>query len=337
MPKLGRIRPIQILDDKLNGFLHLSFANGKRVAIARLGKHYDARMDAAPPPTSVDYHTKARAALAQTYLNDRESDCVIAGKDHLVGVFTGNDSGTPVIASDMEVQNDYVTFCGPHDQGCIITQVLDLMKSTGMLLNRQRHTINDYVAVDHTNQNLVQVAIDLFGGLTLGISLPKSWEQAWDAHGQTDGFLWEIPPNGDVNVGGHDVSLVGYNDQGVMVSTWGTVGTMTWDALASTVQLPRDTDPSVADLVIEECYALLSPDWTENGNLAPNGVDAATLAADLALIQNGQVPPLGPPGPPQPPVNPPTPVSSTLTKGFYRLASGCTATVHGDIVDVQGP
>src|SRR6185312_3355886 len=60
---------------------------------------------------------------------------------------------------------------------------------------------------------------------------------------------------------------------------------------------------------LEECYAILAPDWYGNDQLAPCGVDAATLQADLAKLGGGVIPDIGPaptpPTPPRPPVPPP--------------------------------
>ena len=48
-------------------------------------------------PVTFDYSVKAQAALGKMYLNDSIGDCVEAGQGHLVGVFTGNATGTPFI------------------------------------------------------------------------------------------------------------------------------------------------------------------------------------------------------------------------------------------------
>ncbi len=80
-------------------------------------------------------------------------------------------------------------------------------------------------------------------------------------------------------MGGHDIPAVGYSPKGVTISTWGGTRLVTWPAMLSTRWF-------------EECYAILSPDWYGSDKLAPHGVDAATLKADLAKLGGGTVPPI---------------------------------------------
>jgi hypothetical protein len=244
---------------------------------------------ATPPPPSVDYSAKAAASLRRMYLNDTVGDCVIAGKMHQLGVWSGNDAapGGVVQATDQEVLSQYHTICGPGDNGCVITDVLDWFKARGLQAGGTKYTIDGYVAVDWTNKLEVQVALYLFGSLTIGINLPGTWTQGGD------GSTWDA--TNSAIVGGHDVCCVGYNDRGVQIATWGGLRTITWAAFTSRRW-------------IEECYAQLAPLWYGSDKLSPCGVDAAALAADLAKLGGGIIPPVPDPAPPIPPVPPaPTP------------------------------
>ena len=257
---------------------------------------------AAPPPASVDFAAKASAALARMYLNDQYGDCVIAGKYHQVGIWTGNASGNPVLGTDTEVLNSYHEICGPGDNGCSISAVLDYFKSNGLMVNGQKHTIDGYVAVDGTNKLELQTALALFGSLTLGLNLPGSW-----ANNAKPGFVWDVTK--DRSVGGHDICACGYNEQGVQVCTWGMVGTVTWAALAD-----RN--------IVEELYAQLAPDWYAKANASPLGIDVATLAADLAKLGGGTLPPLPDPTPPVPPVPPVPPTPPSIWQWLVGLFQG---------------
>jgi hypothetical protein len=250
---------------------------------------------ATPPPESVDYTVKAKASIAHMYLNDQYGDCVIAGKGHAIGVWTGNATGTPVVGTDQEIYSAYQGICGRGDNGCNIAAVLDYMKSNGLMLGGQRHKIDGYVAIDWTNEIEVKVALYLFGALTIGCSLPSAWASSGD--------IWDIT-NTRI-VGGHDVTVVGYNSQGAIISTWGSLRTITWPAFTSQRWL-------------DECYAMLSPDWYSNNNLAPSGVDVEQLKADLEKLGGGTIPPIDPNPTPNPDPNPtpnptPTPVVVGLT------------------------
>ena len=257
----------------------------------RLGVYFDPSR-AAPPPATVNYAAKAMASIQRAYLNDAYGDCVIAGKYHAEGVWTGNESGPSGIAlgTDQEVYSAYQTICGPGDNGCLITAVLDYFRDNGLTFSGALKKIDGYVSVDWTNKLEVQVALYLFGAITIGINLPSAW---------TSNAIWDVT-NTPI-VGGHDVTCVGYDDQGVQVASWGRLYTITWAAFLKTSWL-------------EEAYVMLAPDWYANNKLAPSGVDAEMLAADLAKLGGGSIPPIGPtpvpppspgPEPPSPPQNPP--------------------------------
>jgi hypothetical protein len=269
--KLGRKIPIR---QKYNGgYFFVQRQNGSIAVIPALDAYYDAS-SAAPPPASVDWTTKAALAIARMYLNDTYGDCVIASAYHQEGLWSGNESGTPVLGTDAEVLSSYHTICGPGDNGCDISTVLDYTRDKGLLFGGVTKKIDAYVSVDHTNKLLVQAAIDLFGTLKLGIDLPSAWANS------PEGGLWDVTSSGIV--GGHDVPCAAYDAIGVTILTWAGTRKITWAAFMSTKWLT-------------ECYAPLAPDWYNNANLAPNGIDAATLKANLAAIANGTVPPFGPP------------------------------------------
>jgi hypothetical protein len=164
--------------------------------------------------------------------------------------------------------------------------VLDYFRDNGLLFNGAVKKIDGYVSVDWTNKLEVQVALYLFGAITIGINLPSEW---------TSSAVWDLTYS--PIVGGHDVTCVGYNEQGVQVSSWGRLYTITWAAFLKSVWL-------------EEAYVMLAPDWYGNDKLAPSGVNADMLAADLAKLGAGTIPPLDPtPVPPPSPGPQPVPPS----------------------------
>jgi len=277
--KLGRIRP------------------KSRPQCLNLANYFDASALASPPPAVVDWTSKAMPALKRMYLNDQYGDCVIAGKYHQVGLWSGNSAGTAVQGTDKEVYASYQKICGPGDNGCMITAVLDYFKNTGLPFNGQVHKIDGYVTADWTNKLLVQIGILLFGGGTIGINLPQAWT--------CSNCIWDTT-NSQI-VGGHDVCLVGYNEQGVQICTWGGIVTITWNAFLSRKW-------------IEELYFELGQDWYK-GNLAPNGIDVDKLKRDLSVIGGGGIPPLDDPTPPPvPPVPPTPPVPGTGFTGAVRYS-----------------
>jgi hypothetical protein len=252
-------------------------ADDKISVTPNLHHFYNAALDAQPPPATVDYSAKAMASINRMYKNGGpggEGCCVLTSSYHGQGVWSGNESGTPVLGTDTEVDTMYHGICGPGDPGCDIQTVLDYWRTKGLPFNGVIKKIDDYVAVDWTNKTMVQVAIDIFGGGRIGINLPNDWT--------CTGCTWG--PTTSAIVGGHDVRIIGYNADGVLVSTWANIVLILWEVFLS-------------KKFLEEMYVELAPDWYSNGNLAPNGINVAALRVAIATIRAGGIPVLGPPTP----------------------------------------
>lgn len=272
--RLGRIRP------------------KARPMVPRLRAYFTASVPT--PPASINRRDKAAISLARMYMNDVKGCCVISGKAHALGVTSANDtdSGGVVLATDTEILQQYESICGPGDRGCVITDVLDVMRSSGFVAGGRRFKIDGYVAVDWTDQLEVKVCQVVFGATTIGINLPQAW---------TTKSVWE--PTTSRIVGGHDVTPIDYGPEGVYVSSWGRIYLITWPAFTSRMWL-------------EEMYAILYQNWYGSDRLAPNGIDATTLKNDLDKLGSGTLPdieptpppaPVPPPSPPLPPPLPPVP------------------------------
>lgn len=238
---------------------------------------------ATPPPATVDYYSKAMGALGRMYLNDREGCCVISGKLHNLGTWSANDadSGGVVTATDAEVQATYNRLkAGPGDSGCIITDVLDAFQKGGITASGKTYTIDGYVAVDNTNVALSRWAVADLGVLTLGLDLPGEW---------TNSDVWDVTDSR--SVGGHDVSVVGYDGTYFYISSWGRIYKMTVAAFTS-------------KRYVTECYGMLAPTWYGPDRVnSATGIDLAALKQALADIGQGNEPAPGPaPAPPPPPV-----------------------------------
>jgi hypothetical protein len=292
--RMGRKRPI---------------AHGPRL---RLARYLDAAAPPAPPP-AVDYQTAARAALARVYLNDQLGDCVIAGMAHLVGLFTLN-AGAPAILTDAQVLALYEAIGGYRpgdpstDNGCDEATALAYWHDRGAPAGQ--HRIAGYVTIDPTDRRAVQTALWLFENVFFGIELPDAWTQV-----QGDGFVWDVGTPNPSN--GHAVVGVGYNARGVQVSTWGMVGTLTWEALA------RNVGPASGG----ELYAVLSPDTLNTARQrSPSGLAWSDLVLDFnALGGHVAVPPAPAPTPPAPPGPAPVPQGPTKAQALAAV----TAALNG--------
>lgn len=260
----------------------------------------DADLAAAPLPASINRRDRAAKSLARMYKNDQYGCCVISGKMHAIGLWSAvdSDSGGEVEATDQEVVSQYQSFCGPGDRGCNISSVLNIIRSKGIVAGGKNYKIDSYVRVDNTKKDLVKAALYLFGATTIGIDLPSAWKSA---------SVWDVTSSRIV--GGHDVTPIDYDDQGVYVSSWGRVYLMTWAAFLSTNW-------------VGEFYALLAPLWYGNDRIAPTGMNVEQMVADLAKLSNGVVPDIVDPLPPGPDLEP----------YMIRLTKPQTKGAHGDFI-----
>lgn len=274
-----------------------------------------------PPPASVDYYTPAAKALASMLGNDALSDCTIAAALHQLGVDSAEQpGGASLIASTTEADTQYATICGPGDNGCVVTDVLDYWQSKGLTAAGTTVTAAGYVSIDTTNQTLLQTAIYLFGALHFGIQLPEDWYE-----NAAPGAIWDVSTA--PIVGGHSIAIVGYDGQYLYVSTWGMVLKMTY-AAAATLS------------IVQEAYAVLATDWTDADGLDVHGVDVDTLTADLAIVKAGGTPPIpGSSPPPSPPSPGPAPTGTlvgsinplTWAVALAPATSGTSGSIRADL------
>ena len=111
-------------------------------------------------------------------------------------------------------------------------------------------------------------AIWMFGGLDLGLDLPKSAETQLQK-----GQVWDVATGPDAapnSWGGHSVDVVGYDATGVCVLTWGRRQWLTW---------------AFVHAYCSESWACLSGmDWLRSDK-SPDGFNMAQLQSDLATLK----------------------------------------------------
>lgn len=283
--------------------------------VVKLGNYLDRPKLLRSLPESLDYWSKAKASLDRMYLNDRYGCCVISGKMHQLGVYSGNDLGAAglVLADDREVLRQYESICGPGDNGCYIQEVLDHWRTRGLVAGGKTHNLDAYCGVDAADLVCLKTAVKLFGSVTLGIDLPSTWLDTGD------GDLWDITSGR--SVGGHDVPAVGFTKAGLVISTWGGLRTITWAALES-------------GRYVDECYVQLAPEWYNDDRLSPAGVDVAGLRKALNDFANGILPD----DPTEPPVPvPPSPPPAYWYPDYQVTVEGnLPAAVGGGVIQLRG-
>jgi hypothetical protein len=201
-------------------------------------------------------------------LNDQIGDCAIACPLHQIQTWEFNDGRSFSPTDQMALQGyELVGHYNPNDpnsdQGCVLLDVLKTWRSVGF----SGHKIGAYMSVTPTDHHMVTAGVYLFGGLTIGVSLPAAIEGAkeWKApsrahrHGQWAPGSW----------GGHCVQIVDFDAHWLYVVTWGEILRMSYAFL---------------DAYCDEIYAVLSGDWFGPDFKAPNGFDLHTLTADLSAL-----------------------------------------------------
>ena len=193
--------------------------------------------------------------------NDTLGDCTCASAGHMLMNWTAHTKNE-VVPTDEEIVSAYCAVSGydrrtgENDNGAYELDVLNYWRKTG-IAGRQ---ILAYASIEPKNLEHVKQAIYLFGGVYMGVVLPRSAQSqdVWDAV-KDDGGVW----------GGHAVPVLGYGRDGFACITWGQIKYITnafWQKY------------------VEESYAVLSPDWVDRDGIAPNHVDLTSLQSDLALL-----------------------------------------------------
>jgi hypothetical protein len=205
-------------------------------------------------------------------LNDSLGDCTIAACGHAVQVWTLN--AAPTAAGEQTVPNSdilamYEQWCGYNprdpstDQGGIELDVLANWRKNGF--GKYKHKMLAFAAVNTGNLAEVHQAINLFGGVYIGLGLPVT------AQDQTE---WSYVPNDPNNEpgswGGHAVFAPAYAPKTKTCITWGE---------------PLEMTDEFWSAYVDECYALLSPQFIEANGDTPDGFNMAQLLADLAAIR----------------------------------------------------
>ncbi len=201
------------------------------------------------------------------YGNDRVGDCTTAAAGHMIEAWTAAAAGRPVEITERAVLEafDAVKVVDPAtgEEGAVELDVLTLWRSAGI----GGHRIGAFARVSIGDHVLLRTAAGLFGGVYIGLQLPVTaqGQPVWDWTGRLDG------PAAPGSWGGHAVDVVGYDDSGLTVVTWGGLQELTW---------------SFWDRYCDEAYAVLSVDFLAAGK-SPQGLDLPALERDLQLVTSG--------------------------------------------------
>lgn len=217
-----------------------------------------------PPAASNDY-TAAVKIPWPMFLNDILGTCVPADTAHTLMLRTAN-AGSIIVPSDADVEYLYEKvggydpeFSDATDNGCDESSMEEYLQSTGFIGHKATAT----GTVEPSNLDHVRWCIQLFGSCRLGINLPQSAMNQFNASQP-----WTVI--GDASfLGGHDVPLVGYDASWFYGVTWGA---------------PIKIAPNFILEYVDECHSEIFADWVRAQGTAPSGFDLSDLITKLPAV-----------------------------------------------------
>lgn len=225
------------------------------------------------PADDVDYFAGMPEDLGMMG-NDVAGDCGAAGVGHLIASWM-HQNGTPYIPTTDEVIAIYKELTleangvayDPRDPttdtGLVLLDVLKYWRKNGFTLDGKLHKIGAFVKVNHHNVLEMRQALEWFGGVYTGVTLPQA---AMDSVGQPWGDAAARGPA----AGGHCMTAAkSRKADGITYVTWGRRQDGTWGWMLATT---------------DEAYAILSVDWCDGTKPAPSHLDIAKLRAYLVSL-----------------------------------------------------
>jgi hypothetical protein len=213
-------------------------------------------------------------------------DCVVADCVHQEMLRTAN-VGTIWTHTDLQVLALYAYFQGmnidpdssdldanaiasyleQNDNGCDELTVIQYLTTTGWLGRK----LNGSANLDPTQLDQLKWAVCIFGASRLGLNLPQSAMDQFNA-----GQPWDYVA-GSPCIGGHDVPIVKYDGTYFYVVTWDQLQPVTPAFMTA-----RYSDGTGA--YVDEAHAELALDWVNKAGSCPDSLDLAQLQADLSSI-----------------------------------------------------
>lgn len=228
-------------------------------------EHFDVPL---PEPPEVCDWSKGQSAWGMM-LNDTIGDCTCAGVGHLFQVWTLNARGhmwTPhdsIIECLYENVSHYDPGIPGTDKGAACTDVLTY------ILEHQFDgwTVAGFGTVNNDDDRHVKQCVAMFGGAYIGVSLPRSikGQEIWDVAG-----INMTGDNAPGSLGGHCVSIVGYDLDHVHIITWGRIQLMTWKFFRT---------------YCDEAYCILAQTW-QHGGKTPVGLSLESLRANMKELES---------------------------------------------------
>lgn len=266
--------------------------NSGKPRVSLTTEHVD--LSAYTPPATLDRYSAVPGDSWGMDGNDSVGDCTCADVDHEIKADQVAAGNTEVSSTVDEVLAAYSAITGYNpddpnsDQGAEMQDVRSYWQKTGFRLGGQPHKILLFAEVAHSNTNLIKWCLDQFGALGLGVNLPASAQDQFNA-----GQPWTVEQGSPIE-GGHAIALVGYDADWWYIVTWGRV---------------QKVQPAWFTAYVEEAWTVLDDDFVNaHSGADPLGGTLYALGQQFAAVTGKPNPvPAPSPGPAPAPTPEPTP------------------------------
>ncbi|MGA2760708.1 MAG: hypothetical protein ABSF08_10365 [Candidatus Cybelea sp.] len=235
-----------------------------------------------PPPASADYASSMPQAPNNfgMMLNDTLGDCTCAAFYHARQVWTYHSTGTTQTAPDADVKLLYEKACGykpsqgGEGPGGNEQHVLKYIQKTGAPIGPDGPPVDKilaFVEIDPRVLDDVKRRIFNSGLVYIGFNVPANIMPPNQPPPQT----WTVAPGNPAIVGGHAVVLPGYDADGAIVISWGSLYKMTWEFFGT---------------YVDEVYDITDASWSRSKFAAdrnlrlPGGLSEADLVNQMRYL-----------------------------------------------------
>lgn len=197
--------------------------------------------------------------------NDKVGNCVFAGAAHETMLWTLEGKSPRAQFTIDDTLSDYSAVTGydpknpDSDQGTDMQEAAAYRQKTGIRdLHGVRHKIDAYAALRKGDIEQLELAAWLFGAVGVGVQVPASMEDQFDANKP-----WTVVTRDRVS-GGHYIPCVGRNSAGnFMFVSWGKLQAATPEWVA------KYMDEGVSYLSLERI--------SSSGAVSPEGFNVSAL------------------------------------------------------------
>ncbi|HLX90975.1 MAG TPA: hypothetical protein VKR32_04800 [Puia sp.] len=218
-------------------------------------------------PTEWNWGGKVKSNKWGMMRNNVLDICTCAAAGHFIMLWTSNTGKLiePRVISIIETYSAITGFdskTGKNDTGAYLIDVLKYWRKYFI----GGHRIFAFAQLENKNRELLKQAIYLFGGCYAGLALPTSAKTQ---------LIWSVPKEGTKGNGApgswtdHCVLIIGYNQDGLRIITWGAEKVMTWDFW---------------EAYCEESYAVFSDDFLKKSK-NPAGINLKGLRRDIEALK----------------------------------------------------